>query len=109
MTKRNCAEPGCPELVQSGRCVRHRRARDRARGSRQERGYDAAYDRVHRAYQRRMDAGETFVCWRCAELGRPHDVDPRPGHWHLGHDDTDRSVLRGPECPAGNLATSVPK
>lgn len=51
-----------------------------------------------------MDAGEVFICWRCAERGQPHAVDPT--NWHLGHDDLDRSVYRGPECPAGNLATN---
>ena len=91
----------------TGRCPGCERAHDQARGTRQQRGYDAAYDRAHRDYQRRMDAGERFVCWRCLEeRGVRHHVDPRPGRWHLGHDDQDRSVIRGPECPAGNLATS---
>lgn len=53
-----------------------------------------------------MDAGERFVCWRCVELGKPHYVDPRD--WTLGHDDNDRSIIRGPECPAGNYATREP-
>lgn len=43
------------------------------------------------------------MCWRCDELGKPHAVDPRPGHWHLGHDLVDRSIIRGPQCPASNL------
>lgn len=95
---------GCKRPTAGSRCPTCARAKDRARGTRQERGYDAEHDRIRAAYQRRMDAGETFVCWRCAELGRPHDVDPRD--WHLGHDDADRSRYRGPECPAGNLATN---
>ena len=99
-----CLEPGCPTLTNKTRCKAHERSRDRERGTRQERGYDAAHDRLRAEYQRRMDAGEAFVCWRCAEAGRPHDVDPK--HWHLGHDDKDRRMYRGPECPAGNLATS---
>ena len=38
-----CSKPGCPELVPHtvSRCTAHERAADRARGSRQERGYDA--------------------------------------------------------------------
>lgn len=110
MAKRVCAEPKCPVLIDQGsRCVAHTRERDRARGTRQERGYDADYDRAHRDLQRRMDAGERFECWRCPELGRPaHLVDPRPGRWHLGHDNADRSILRGPQCPDTNLATSGP-
>ena len=104
MSLRVCAEPGCPKLVNRTRCQAHERARDKARGTRQERGYDAAHDRLRADYQRRMDAGETFTCWRCAEAGKPHQIDPND--WHLGHDDQDRTVYRGPECSAGNLATS---
>ena len=99
-----CIEPGCPDLTERTRCDDHERDRERARGTRQQRGYDAAHDRLRADYQRRMDAGERFTCWRCAEAGRPHDVDPAA--WHLGHDDHDRTRYRGPECPAGNLATS---
>lgn len=104
MSLRVCLEPGCPTLTHKPRCERHRGERERARGTRQQRGYGAEHDRLRAEYQRRMDAGETFTCWRCAEAGKPHEVDPQ--HWHLGHDDDDRSIYRGPECPAGNLATS---
>lgn len=105
MAKRRCID--CPALIDGpGRCVDCDRKKDRARGTRQDRGYDAAYDAEHREYQRRMDSGEVFTCWRCAELGRPHPVDPRPGRWHLGHSNDDRSVIRGPQCPASNLATA---
>ena len=47
-----------------------------------------------------MDAGEVFTCWRC----RTTEINPQ--HWHLGHDDHDRSVYRGPECVPCNLATN---
>lgn len=108
MAKRVCLTPGCPTLVTSGRCTSCRRDQDKARGTRQQRGYDAAYDAEHAAYQRRMDAGETFWCWRCPEVDRPpHQVDPRPGHWHLGHDLHDRAILRGPQCPSSNLADAA--
>lgn len=96
---RVCTEPGCPEFVKSGRCEDHRRQRDRARGTRQERGYDTEYDRLRKAYVKRMEAGERFHCWRCRTR-----IDP--ARWHLGHDDHDRSIIRGPECPACNLATA---
>lgn len=100
---RVCVEVGCPEVIptgtRDGRCDDHRRARDRARGTRQERGYDARHDALRADYQRRMNRGETFQCWRCGD-----DIDPE--HWHLGHDDHDRSTYRGPECPPCNLATS---
>ena len=85
--------------------MNHTRARDKARGRRQARGYDAAYDAKRRGIQILMDAGVTYWCWRCPELGKPaHRVDPKA--WHLGHSNEDRSVIRGPQCPASNLATS---
>ena len=100
MTKRVCSEPGCPVLIDQGtRCPTHTRQRDQARGTRQARGYDAAHDRLRASYQRRMDAGEPFVCWRCSRLIDPDD-------WHLGHDDHDRTRYRGPECPPCNLSTA---
>lgn len=91
----------CPQLGAwpRGRCPAHERDRDRARGTRQERGYDANHFRLRGHYQARMDAGETFDCWRCGD-----QIDPT--RWHLGHDDRDRTVYRGPECPPCNLAVS---
>lgn len=97
-----CAEPGCPELTHGTRCTEHARAKDRARGTRQQRGYDAAFDATGRDYQRRMDAGETLACWRC---GQP--VGARRGRdWVLGHCDLNRATIHGPEHPGENYATS---
>ena len=98
MARRPCIEPGCPVVTDSTRCADHGRARDRARGTRQERGYDAAHDALRADYQRLMNAGVDFECWRCGD-----QIDPE--HWHLGHDDHDRSAHRGPECVPCNLAT----
>ena len=99
MSKRVCSVPGCPALTDTGRCTKHRREADRARGTRQARGYDRDYDRTRARWQRRLDAGETIVCWRpdCDTVIDPTD-------WHLGHDDHDRSIIRGPECPPHNLS-----
>lgn len=105
MTLKVCLEPGCPTLTSGTRCTEHERARDKARGTRQERGYDAAYDRLRRNYQLRMEAGEVFMCWRCEELEQPHLIDP--DNWDLGHDPGDRTVIRGPQCPQTNRATSI--
>lgn len=105
MTKRVCIEDGCPVLTDATRCADHTKRRDHERGTRQQRGYDAAYDAARRDYQRRMDQGERFNCWRCAELGHLHHVDPT--RWHLGHSNEDRSVIRGPQCPQSNLDTSA--
>lgn len=106
MTKRACATPGCPTLVdqgaRSGRCPACERLADKARGTRQQRGYDKAFDAEGREYERRMNEGERFHCWRCRRpLGIRRGVD-----WHLGHDDQDRRIIRGPECPPCNLATA---
>lgn len=95
---RPCAQPGCGALLpRAGRCPAHASEQERARGSRQQRGYDQHHDALRRSWQRRLDAGEQVDCWRC---GRRID----PGNWHLGHDDDDRSVYRGPECPPCNLS-----
>lgn len=94
-----CAEPGCPNIQRESRCLDHRRQQERARGTRQQRGYNAVHDQLRAAYQHRMDEGERFICWRD---GEPID----PTNWHLGHDDHDRSRYRGPECVGCNTATS---
>ena len=98
VARRPCAEPGCPTITDATRCPTHARERDKARGTRQERGYDSAHDRRRAAYQALMNRGETFHCWRCGDLIDPHV-------WHLGHDDDDRSRYRGPECVPCNTAT----
>ena len=98
---RVCLEPGCPTLTERSRCRECERAKDKARGTRQERGYGAEHEALARDYQRRMDNGERFTCWRCGDpLGTVRGRD-----WQLGHDDLDRSKYRGPECPGCNLAT----
>lgn len=96
---RVCAEPGCPELGTTPRCPTHTREREHARGTRQQRGYDAAYDRARRSWQRRLDRGEHVDCHAPVCLmpsrwllpGQPFD---------LGHDDQRR--IRGPEHPICN-------
>lgn len=99
MSWRICAEPGCPEFTQTTRCESHTRIRDKARGTRQQRGYDTKHDRLRSAYQRHMNHGETFNCWRCGE-----PIDPQS--WTLGHCDDDRTIYHGPECPPCDYATA---
>lgn len=43
--KRPCPHPGCPELVQRGRCPRHALQVERARGTTAQRGYGAHHRR----------------------------------------------------------------
>lgn len=99
MAKRVCAEPLCPTLVDAGttRCPTHARAKDKARGTRQERGYDAAHDKLRARWARKVATG-SVICWRCGV--RIGVLD----EWHLGHCDDDRSIYHGPEHAAGNLA-----
>lgn len=98
-----CNEPGCPNLQPEARCPDHRRAYERGRGSRQARGYDAAFDAAGRDYQRLIDGGKRYACWRCT---KPIKGTRRGIDWQLGHDDHDRTIIRGPEHPVCNLATS---
>ena len=91
MASRVCLD--CPAIGQwtRGRCPDHDRARDKARGRRQARGYDAAHDREAKRWRDLVRAGQPVTCWRC---GNPiNDADDL----HLGHDDDDRSITRGPE------------
>ena len=104
MASRVCAEPGCPVIIRAnvrdGRCDEHRRAKDKARGTRQQRGYDAQHD-AERARWVPLVATGMVRCWRC----RDHIAADQP--FDLGHDDEDRSVYRGPEHVSCNRATST--
>lgn len=105
MAKKVCSYPGCPALVSPsayrGLCDEHRKQRDRERGSAADRGYDAEHRAARRAWQQRIDAGRVVICWRpgC-------DTRIAGTAWHLGHDDRDRSVTRGPECVGCNLSAA---
>lgn len=49
----------CPRLIPAGtRCTDCARTKERARGTRQQRGYNAAHDQLRRQYQRRIDRGD---------------------------------------------------
>lgn len=95
---RVCIEPGCPELVDVGPCATHAAQRERARGTRQRRGYGAAHDRLKRHWAPKVAAGRVN-CWRCGARISP--LEP----WDLGHLD-DRSGYGGPEHVACNRATA---
>lgn len=92
-----CRIPGCPTLTDTGLCPTHARERDQARGSRQQRGYNADHDRLRKAWAPRVATG-TIACWRCHKLIRP--TEP----WDLGHDE-DKQRYRGPEHVKCNRAT----
>lgn len=66
----------------------------------QERGYGKEHLALRREWAKVVDRGEAF-CWRCG-------IWIEPGmKWHLGHDDHDRSVYRGPECVPCNTSTAA--
>ena len=94
MTRRVCLEPGCPTITDAPRCPVHTRARDKARGTRQARGYDAAHDAERSKWQRIIDAGENVPCARCGQ----HIAGP----WHLDHNN-ERTGYLGPSCADCNL------
>lgn len=63
--------------------------------------YDSAEHRAMRKQlQAQVDAGRG-CCWRC---GR---TIPPGAEWHAGHDDDDRAVYRGVECPPCNRKTAA--
>ena len=104
MSRRVCLD--CPTIydphergARAGRCPDCARQADRARGTREQRGYGAEHQRTRADWQRRIDAGEHVTCWRC---GAP--ITGR--EWHLGHADQDRSITRGPECTLCNLSAA---
>lgn len=63
------------------------------------------YKRAKQAGQRAIDEGRGY-CWRCG-THIPFGT-PRNG-WHLGHDDYDRSIIRGVECIPCNLGAAARK
>jgi hypothetical protein len=103
---RVCAEKGCPTLIEQGsrdgRCDTHRREKDKARGTRQARGYDHRHEKKRSHWAPKVATGKVN-CWRCNKRISP--LEP----WDLGHDDTDRTIWRGPEHVACNRATRTPQ
>jgi hypothetical protein len=82
----DCGRPGV-----RGRCTLCTRGRDRARGSRQVRGYGAEHEQLRADWQRRMDDGEVVTCATC-----PTVLNGQA--WDLGHVRGDRTRYRGPQC-----------
>jgi len=100
-----CLEPGCGELGPKARCPKHARQRSRDAGTKQQRGYDADYDRLRRDDLARLARGEVLTCWRCGDVVMPHD-------YSLGHCDDSRTVIHGPEhlrkCNLANTRGDCP-
>lgn len=89
---RVCVETGCPTLTKATRCPEHRRDKERARGSKAERGYDAEY-------LRQLRLPDYMNATQCAECGQAFTQDnPKTG----GHSVALRNGGRGskilPHC-----------
>lgn len=93
-----CAEPGCPTITDQRRCPAHTRELDRARGTRQQRGYDAGHDALRAHWDPIVQTG-CVACARCGRLIHPGTA------WHLDHDD-DRTGYRGPSHWRCNLSAA---
>lgn len=83
------AHPGsCPELVSKGKCEDCGREAEQRRGTRQQRGYDAAHDRLRGQWKPKVESGDVD----CARCGRPILAGQA---WALDHND-DRTAYLGP-------------
>jgi hypothetical protein len=89
-----CAHPGgCPELVESGCCPAHQRAREARRGSAHSRGYTAAWRAFRGRVTERMVALDIVPVCGARLPGAPTTGDSRcqaagllnPRHLHLDH------------------------
>lgn len=98
MAKRVCADPGCPTLTDTTRCTEHTRAKDKARGTKQQRGYDATHDR-ERTRWRKLINTRGATCARCAAPIQPGEP------FHLDHT-SDRGSYLGPSHPECNLSAA---
>lgn len=101
MAKRVCIQSGCGKLIAKGqsRCPKHERDRDRARGTRVERGYDNDHT-LARAEWAPLVATGTVDCRRCG-----HRI-PATAPWDLGHPDADCPKPRAPEHRRCNRGTA---
>lgn len=72
---------------------------EKARGTKAQRGYGKGYQSDRKVWAMMVATGEVN-CWRCLKPILPG------AQFHLGHDDNDRSIIRGPEHPRCNLSAA---
>ena len=94
-----CAARGCPRITGGRYCTEHARAHDKARGTKTQRGYGKEFLDERKVWVHMVETGEVN-CWRCLNPILPG------AEFHLGHDDEDRSIIRGPEHPHCNLSAA---
>lgn len=106
MAPRPCLD--CGALSAKARCPDHTRAgwrkRQLMRPTTPQAGYDSEHQRRRKAFADQIEQDGGVLCWR------PQCKQPiLPGMaWDLGHDDDDRSIVRGPEHRSCNRATNTP-
>lgn len=78
MTRRPCSgSPICPNLVEGGGpCEDHARAREQARGSSYQRGYNAEWVRTRNRYLKSLRGNDPEGLARCEECGLTEDEEP---------------------------------
>lgn len=99
---RVCAEPKCPELTTARRCPAHTSERERARGTKQQRGYNAQHDELRRRWKPRVERGGVHC--HAAQCLMPVRLILPGQSWDLGHTD-DRTAWTGPEHSLCNRAS----
>ena len=80
----------------------HRKKRSAADLDRKREYNSAEYKAARRALAQQVAAG-TACCWRCRRFIPPGSA------WHVGHDDWDRRIIRGPEHARCNLSAAATK
>lgn len=78
---------------------------NRAAALARKREYNSAEYKQARAKAARDVAAGRAYCWR----PRCRRWIPPGSAWHLGHDDWDRRIIRGPEHPTCNLGGAARK
>jgi hypothetical protein len=94
--KRVCAKVGCPATATTSYCPTHQAEAERARGSREQRGYDHAHRELRKQWAPKVARGG-ILCGKCGNTIQPGTT------WHLGHTD-DRTTWTGPEHAHCNLS-----
>lgn len=94
--KRICAKAGCPAIAIGSYCQPHQAEAERARGSREARGYDHAHRELRKQWAPKVATG-SVICGKCNNTIQAGAI------WHLGHSD-DRTAWTGPEHARCNLS-----
>jgi hypothetical protein len=62
----------------------------------------AEHKAARKHYKTLVERGVILRCWRCG-------ARIVPGNWHVGHDDVNVNLIRGPECATCNKKAAASK